>query len=86
MNRNLAIVIVLLGLFAFISIPFINVTRTPTGKNTDTEINSGKTYEQGLWDGFNQTIKYLDMKGIIKDTIRLNVTEISKIDSILHSN
>jgi predicted PurR-regulated permease PerM len=81
MNRNLAIVIVLIALFAFISIPFINVTRTSTVKNID----STRTYEQGLWDGFNGTIKYLDMKGVIKDTIHINVNEISKIDSILHS-
>jgi hypothetical protein len=42
-----------------------------------------KTYEQGLWDGFNWTIEYLDSKGYLIDgTLKIEITE---VDSVLHS-
>jgi hypothetical protein len=46
------------------------------------EITETKTYEQGLWDGFNKTMKYLDQIGYIKDTVHI---EITKLDSVLHA-
>lgn len=42
----------------------------------------GKTYEQGLWDGFNRAFVYLDHTGQIKDTLKI---EITIADSILHA-
>ena len=43
----------------------------------------GKTYEQGLWDGFNRTIEYLHSKNYLtKDSIKI---EIMEVDSVLHS-
>jgi hypothetical protein len=81
--KNEGLVILLLCVFfVLVSIPFIRITKTPP---EIPPVNNTKTYEQGLWDGFNRTIKYLDIKGVIKDTIHINVSEISKIDSILHS-
>jgi hypothetical protein len=47
------------------------------------EISNQKTYEQGLWDGFNRTLEYLNYKGyLIKDTMSVEITE---VDSVLHS-
>jgi hypothetical protein len=46
------------------------------------QITNEKTYEQGLWDGFNQTMKYLDKKGYLRDTVKV---EITTLDSMLHA-
>ena len=81
MKKNVALAIGVLILFILISIPFIRITKTPI----DDKMDSIKIYEQGLWDGFNKTIKYLDMKGVIKDTIRININQIGELDSVLHS-
>jgi hypothetical protein len=48
-----------------------------------TEQNPQKTYEQGLGDGFNKTVKYLhDKNYLTKDSIKI---EIKELDSVLHS-
>lgn len=90
MKKNYVLIIGTIFLLILISISFIVLIKTPTVTYTYTKyVGVPKTYEegyqQGLWDGFNGTIKYLDMKGVIKDTININISEISKIDSILHS-
>lgn len=37
------------------------------------------TYYQGLWDGFNGTVKYFEDKGYLKDTtINIEITELEK--------
>jgi hypothetical protein len=48
------------------------------------EAASAESYERGLWDGFNLTVKYLNDKKYLKDndTIKIEITEL--ID-VLHS-
>lgn len=81
MNKRVGTIIVIFAILALIAMPFIkkaNHTRFIDSKIADTT----KTYEQGLWDGFNKTMKYLDQIGYIKDTVHI---EITKLDSVLHS-
>jgi hypothetical protein len=54
----------------------------PIGYKPIEDVITQKTYEQGLWDGFNRTLKYLEHKNYLtKDTVKIDITE---IDSVLH--
>jgi hypothetical protein len=80
-TKKLIIGFIVLALLS-IGIEFINKTKHGGLDTKQVEITQQKTYEQGLWDGFNKTMKYLDQIGYIKDTVHI---EITKLDSVLHS-
>lgn len=43
------------------------------------EAASAESYERGLWDGFNLTVKYLNNKKYLKDdTLKIEITELIK--------
>lgn len=79
MNRKYPMYIMIVSI-AVIGLMFFINKEDNNGKVVMESIPE-KTYEQGLWDGFNRTIKYLDKTGYIKDTLRIEITE---IDSALH--
>jgi hypothetical protein len=62
---------------------FIEKTKNGGLDTKQVEIVHQQTYEQGLWDGFNRTIEYLDSKGyLIEGKLKIEITE---VDSVLHS-
>ena len=80
-SKKLIIGFIVLALLS-IGIEFITKQKHGGLDTKQVEITQTKTYEQGLWDGFNKTMKYLDQIGYIKDTVHI---EITKLDSVLHS-
>jgi len=83
-KRRILIIIMVL---VMIGVAVFNVLDENTAKVGETITNSsgdlvGKTYEQGLWDGFNRAFIYLDHTGQIKDSLTI---EITIADSILHA-
>lgn len=81
MNRKLIVGFIALALLTF-GIQFIYKQKHGGLDAEKVEITETKTYEQGLWDGFNGAFKYLDYTGQIKDTLHI---EITIADSILHA-
>jgi hypothetical protein len=82
MNRRIMIIAMM---FAMLAISGIWLTLNEKNGGLDKEqvqIVETKTYEQGLWDGFNGAFRYLDYTGQIKDTLHI---EITIADSILHA-
>jgi hypothetical protein len=79
MNRKYPLYIMIVSI-AVIGLMFFINKEDKNGK-VNMESIPEKTYEQGLWDGFNRTIKYLDKTGYMKDTLRIEITE---LDSMLH--
>jgi hypothetical protein len=81
MNKRFLVIFIALALLLF-GVEFIIKQKNGGLDTKQVEITETKTYEQGLWDGFNKTMKYLDQIGYIKDTVHI---EIIKLDSVLHS-
>lgn len=71
---------------AFLAIAVFQIASKQKNKGLDIEqvrTAEDKTYEQGLWDGFNRTLDYLNSKKYLtKDSIKIKITE---LDSVLHS-
>mgnify|MGYP001195731874 CR=1 FL=1 len=72
----------ILAIFLVMIIAIIAIFYSIKYENEHGIISKAKTHEQGLWDGYNITVKYLKHKGILNDTIQFSVVE---IDSVLHS-
>ena len=73
--------ILLLTIFLIIDV----ITAVLYGKELKTDADQQKkTYEQGLWDGYNRTMKYINGQEFhVGDTLRIKV---STADSLLHTN
>lgn len=73
-------------IIAFLAIAVFQIASKQKNKGLDIEqvrTAEDKTYEQGLWDGFNRTLDYLNSKKYLtKDSIKIEITE---LDSVLHS-
>lgn len=79
-------IIMLSMVIAFLAIAVFQIASKQKNKGLDIEqvrTAEDKTYEQGLWDGFNRTLEYLNSKKYLtKDSIKIEITE---LDSVLHS-
>ncbi len=80
-QKKIIVVFILLALLS-IGIKFIAKQKSGGLDEKQVVTVQQKTYEQGLWDGFNGAFKYLDYTHQIKDTLHI---EITIADSILHA-
>lgn len=78
MKKNAGVV---MGLFFIILVSMlyiIKIIKEPTLKHVNGSKFYEQCYEQGILDGFNRRINQ-------KDTVHINIREISKINSVLYS-
>lgn len=80
-NKKIILAFMIIVIFITFGANFI-LKQKNGGLTTEQVQMTDKTYEQGLWDGFNQTMKYLDKEGYLKDTVKI---EITTLDSMLHA-
>lgn len=82
-NKYKIIVILLIMVFLVVGAEVLYKQEKKGATPVQIELIDQKTYEQGLWDGFNRTLEYLNSKGyLINDTMKVEITE---VDSVLHS-
>ncbi len=84
MRTNRIMIVIMVSVFLAIAVFQIASKQKNGGLDAkQVQTAEGKTYEQGLWDGFNRTLEYLHSKNYLtKDSIKI---EIMEVDSVLHS-